>query len=80
MVIRELPRFERGREGSFRAGCETITANKARKHGKYRDRRPAVGIDQAERFLEQMADPEGDLPASGTASMTSMWSRSSWRP
>ncbi len=61
VVIRELPRFERQREGSFRAWLRTITANKARNHGKYRDRRPAVGMDQAEGFLEQMADPDSDL-------------------
>ncbi len=61
VVIRELPRFERGREGSFRAWLRTITANKARNHGKYRDRRPAVGMDQADGFLEQMADPDSDL-------------------
>ena len=61
MVIRELPGFERRREGSFRAWLRTITANKARNHCKYRDRRPAIGMDQAEGFLEQMADPESDL-------------------
>jgi RNA polymerase sigma-70 factor, ECF subfamily len=61
VVIRELPRFERRREGSFRAWLRTITANKARNHCKHRDRRPAAGMDQAEGFLEQMADPESDL-------------------
>jgi RNA polymerase sigma-70 factor (ECF subfamily) len=61
VVIRELPRFERRREGSFRAWLRTITANKARNHCKQRDRRPTVGMDRAEGFLEQMADPESDL-------------------
>ena len=61
VVIRELPRFERRREGSFRAWLRTITANKARNHCKQRDRRPTVGMDQAEGFLEQMADPGSDL-------------------
>ena len=61
MVIRELPRFERRREGSFRAWLRTITANKARTYCKRRDRRPAVGMDRTESFLEQMADPESDL-------------------
>ena len=61
MVVRELPRFERRQEGSFRAWLRTITANKARNYGKQRDRRPTVGMDQAEGFLEQMADPDSDL-------------------
>jgi RNA polymerase sigma-70 factor (ECF subfamily) len=61
VVIRELPRFERRREGSFRAWLRTITANKARNHGKSRGRRPAVGMDQAEGFLEQLADPDSEL-------------------
>jgi RNA polymerase sigma-70 factor (ECF subfamily) len=61
VVIRELPRFERRREGSFRAWLRTITANKARNHCKQRDRRPTVGMDQAEGFLDQMADPDSDL-------------------
>ena len=32
VVVRELPRFERRREGSFRAWLRTITANKARNY------------------------------------------------
>ena len=61
VVIRELPRFERRREGSFRAWLRTIAVNKARAYCKQRNRRPAVGMDRAELFLEQMADPESDL-------------------
>jgi RNA polymerase sigma-70 factor (ECF subfamily) len=61
VVIRELPRFERRREGSFRAWLRTITANKALNYCKQRDRRPTVGMDQTEGFLDQMADPDSDL-------------------
>jgi RNA polymerase sigma-70 factor (ECF subfamily) len=61
VVIRELPRFERRREGSFRAWLRTITENKARTYCKRRDRRRTVGMDRTETFLEQMADPESDL-------------------
>jgi RNA polymerase sigma-70 factor (ECF subfamily) len=42
VVIREFARFERRREGSFRAWLRTITANKARNYCKQRQRRPAV--------------------------------------
>jgi RNA polymerase sigma-70 factor, ECF subfamily len=61
VVIRELPRFERRREGSFRAWLRTIAANKARNYCKHRDRRPTVAMDAAEGFLEQMADPDSDV-------------------
>jgi RNA polymerase sigma-70 factor (ECF subfamily) len=61
VVIRELPRFERQREGSFRAWLRQIAVNKARSSRKRRHRRPAVGLDPAEGFLDQLADPNGDL-------------------
>ncbi len=61
VVIRELARFERRREGSFRAWLRTITANKARNYCKQRDRRPAIEMDWADGFLEQLVDPESAL-------------------
>jgi RNA polymerase sigma-70 factor, ECF subfamily len=61
VLLRELPRFERRREGSFRAWLRNITVNKARNFGKQRDRRPAVGLDLTDGFLDQMADPDSDL-------------------
>jgi RNA polymerase sigma-70 factor (ECF subfamily) len=61
VVIREFARFERRREGSFRAWLRTITANKARNYCKKRDRRPAIEMDSAQGFLEQMVDPESEL-------------------
>jgi RNA polymerase sigma-70 factor (ECF subfamily) len=61
VVIRELVRFERRREGSFRAWLRTITANKAKNYCKQRDRHPAVAMDWAEGFLEQMVDPNSAL-------------------
>jgi RNA polymerase sigma-70 factor (ECF subfamily) len=61
VVIRELPRFERRREGSFRAWLRMIAVNKARSYCKQRDRRPAVGLDLTDGFLEKMADPDSDL-------------------
>ena len=61
VVIRELPRFERQREGSFRAWLRQVTVNKSRTHRKRRHRRPTVGLDPADGFLDSLADPNGDL-------------------
>ena len=61
VVIREFPRFERQREGSFRAWLRQVTVNKMRTHRKRRHRRPTVGLDPADRFLDSLADPNGDL-------------------
>ena len=61
VVIRELPRFERQREGSFRAWLRQVTINKTRTHHRRRKRRPAVGLDPADGFLDRLADPNGDL-------------------
>ena len=61
VVIRELARFERRREGSFRAWLRTITANKAKHYCKVGGRRPAIEMDCAEGFLDQMVDPESSL-------------------
>jgi RNA polymerase sigma-70 factor, ECF subfamily len=61
VVVRELPEFERRREGSFRAWLRNITVNKTRSFSKQRHRRPAVGLDPADGFLDQMADPDSEL-------------------
>ncbi len=61
VVIREIPHFERQREGSFRAWLRQVTVNKARTLRKQRRRRPAVGLDPADGFLDSLADPNGEL-------------------
>jgi RNA polymerase sigma-70 factor (ECF subfamily) len=61
VVIREIPRFQRQREGSFRAWLRQVTVNKVRTHRRKRHRRPAVGMDPADGFLDSLADPNGDL-------------------
>jgi RNA polymerase sigma-70 factor, ECF subfamily len=61
VVIRELGRFERRREGSFRAWLRTITANKAKRYCSRRDRLPAIVMDSAEGFLEQLVDSKSAL-------------------
>jgi RNA polymerase sigma-70 factor (ECF subfamily) len=61
VVFREIPRFERQREGSFRAWLRKVTVHKVLNYGRQRQRRPAVGLDPADGFLERLSDPNGDL-------------------
>jgi len=61
VVFREAPRFDRQREGSFRAWLRQVTVNKTRNYRRKRHRRPAVGLDPADGFLERLSDPADDL-------------------
>jgi RNA polymerase sigma-70 factor (ECF subfamily) len=61
VVFRAVPRFDRQREGSFRAWLRQVTVNKIRNYRRKRHRRPAVGLDPADGFLERLSDPHGDL-------------------
>jgi RNA polymerase sigma-70 factor (ECF subfamily) len=61
VLIREIPRFERQREGSFRAWLRQVTVNKVRTHRRKRHRRAAMSLDPANGFLDSLADPNGDL-------------------
>jgi RNA polymerase sigma-70 factor (ECF subfamily) len=60
VVIREIPRFERRREGSFRVWLRRVTVNKVRTHRRKRPRR-AVGLDATDGFLNSLADPISEL-------------------
>ena len=60
VIFREVPRFDRQREGSFRAWLRQVTVNKVRNYRRQRHRRPA-GLDTAEGFLERLSDPNNDL-------------------
>jgi RNA polymerase sigma-70 factor, ECF subfamily len=60
VVFREIPRFERQREGSFRAWLRQVTVNKVRTHRRKRPRR-AVGLNAADGFLNSLADPNSEL-------------------
>jgi len=60
-VFREIPRFERQREGSFRAWLRKVTVNRVLNQRRQRQRRRAVGLDPADGFLERLSDPNGDL-------------------
>ena len=42
VVIREIPRFQRQREGSFRAWLRQVTVNKVRTHRRRRNWRPTA--------------------------------------
>ena len=61
VLCREVPRFDRRREGSFRAWLRGVTVNVARNARRRRQRRPIVGLDPAEGFFDRLADPADDL-------------------
>jgi RNA polymerase sigma-70 factor (ECF subfamily) len=61
VLLREIPKFERQREGSFRAWLRQVTVNRIRTCWKQKRRRPVVGLDRTDGYLEQLADSEGDL-------------------
>jgi RNA polymerase sigma-70 factor (ECF subfamily) len=61
VMVREIPRFDRQREGSFRAWLRQVTVNKVRTRRKQLHRRPVAGIDQTDGFLDQLAQPNSEL-------------------
>jgi RNA polymerase sigma-70 factor, ECF subfamily len=63
VLFRELPRFQRRRDGAFRAWLRQITVNRVRGCLDIRRRRPrlAARADDTDAFLHQLADPDGDL-------------------
>ncbi|MHC5538732.1 RNA polymerase sigma factor [Singulisphaera rosea] len=61
VMIREIPRFERRREGSFRAWLRQVTVNKVRSYRRQRLRIPRTGSDPTESFLDDLAAPDGEL-------------------
>ena len=56
-----FPRFDRQREGSFRAWLRRVTVNKIRNYRRKRRRLPAVRLDPTDDFLERLSDPNDDL-------------------
>jgi RNA polymerase sigma-70 factor (ECF subfamily) len=61
VLIREIPRFDRRREGSFRAWLRQVTVNRVRVYRKQRHRQIAAVAGQTEVFLDQMADANTPL-------------------
>ena len=56
VLVREIPRFERRREGSFRAWLRQVTVNRVRVSKRQCHRQPAVAADQTDSILDQVAD------------------------
>ena len=61
VVFRELPAFQRQREGSFRAWLRRVTANRVRTWWRTRRRQPVVSFDPTDEFLSQLEDPNSQL-------------------
>lgn len=61
VAVREVPAFERQREGSFRAWLRRTTVYRVRGYWRQRARFPCVGA--ADEFLDRLEDPASDLSA-----------------
>jgi RNA polymerase sigma-70 factor (ECF subfamily) len=62
VVVRELPSFERRRDGAFRSWLRQIALNRIRAFQKARRKRPlATGGDATDDLLAQLEDPTSDL-------------------
>jgi RNA polymerase sigma-70 factor (ECF subfamily) len=61
VLVRELPGFERRREGSFRAWLRMITANRIRGYWRDKQRRPTAGGQDVEHLLDSLKDPHSAL-------------------
>jgi RNA polymerase sigma-70 factor (ECF subfamily) len=61
VVARELPSFERRRDGSFRAWLRQVTVNRIRTFHKARRKQPRTGGEEVGRLLAQLEDPNSDL-------------------
>jgi RNA polymerase sigma-70 factor (ECF subfamily) len=61
VMVRGIPRFERQREGSFRAWVRGITVNVLRSHRRRRFRKPAVRLEPFDAFSDMLAEPSSEL-------------------
>ena len=60
VLIRELPTFDRRRDGAFRAWLRQITVNRLGTFWKGRRRRPLAGDEETDHLLSQLEDPNGE--------------------
>jgi RNA polymerase sigma-70 factor, ECF subfamily len=61
VLVRQLPAFERRRDGSFRAWLRQITVNRVRAFQKARRRHGRAGGAEIESLLAQLHDSTSDL-------------------
>ncbi len=63
VVVKELPQFNRQRDGSFRRWLGNVLVNRLRSHWKKCKRRPLAGLDgkSGVAFVEELADPASAL-------------------
>ena len=62
VLFRELPAFERRRDGAFRAWLRQITVNRVRAFRRARQKQPLAWLGpEAEHLLTQLADPTSEL-------------------
>jgi hypothetical protein len=66
VLVREIPRFDRRREGSFRAWLRQITVNRVRVYRRQHFRQPGIAADQTDGFLDQIADSNRISPGRST--------------
>jgi RNA polymerase sigma-70 factor (ECF subfamily) len=66
ILVRELPRFERLRQGSFRAWLRRVTVNRVRIFTRQRRRRPSTA-DGTAAYLTELEDP--------TSALSQQWDR-----
>jgi RNA polymerase sigma-70 factor (ECF subfamily) len=60
VLVRQLPSFERRRDGSFRAWLRQITVNRIRSYCKARPRRPLAGLSHGTDLLAKLEDSSSD--------------------
>jgi RNA polymerase sigma factor (sigma-70 family) len=60
-LTRELPKFERRRQGSFRAWLRVVTVNLVRAFWRDQQRKPRRMAGNAEQFLAALEDPNSEL-------------------
>jgi RNA polymerase sigma-70 factor (ECF subfamily) len=61
VLVKELPTFQRRREGSFRAWLRMITANRLRSYWRDRQRQPVAGVEEIELLVQNLRDPHSEL-------------------